>query len=319
MNIASLIGSIAEGAGISARIAEPNCLILESPQMHHELTLVRLVRPTPKEVETASGENCLLVITEPSRAARLAAMKINHVSVPNGDLRIVLPGMVLITPEISGVRRHTPAVRLRGASGRIAESLLLHPKAHWVLRNLAQDAKVSLGLAQKVIERLKREGLVSDPGADPNGRGLTQPDALLKLWAQADHEAGSQFAAGYMYAPNPLDSIRKIQEVIPGICAGGALAANSYVARLSLVPAPYKVWVPQAFANREKLRRVGGLEIVQEGANLVFQVATGDPWSVHAEEWNGVLRISKPRCFVELYESTGRLQELAEAILEAVQ
>jgi hypothetical protein len=149
------------------------------------------------------------------------------------------------------------------------------------------------------------------------GRLVTNSIGLLKLWAEDCHAEGSVFAKGYMYSPNPVDAVKKIESVIPGACAGSVVAANTYVAQLTNVPPPHKVWIPESYASTEFLGAIKGLEIVNEGANLQFCSVKGDHWSLHATEWDGIRRISRPRCYVELYEAKGRMQELAQAILES--
>lgn len=183
------------------------------------------------------------------------------------------------------------------------------------MRELSQDAQVSLGLVQRVLDRLLREQLVST--SDSRGRTVSDAKALLKLWGQENNDLGQPFAKAYLYSP--LDALKTICKVIPDICFGGALAANSYVSRLSTVPAPFKVWVPRASSSQGILQRIDGLEIVEEGANLEFYSVAGDHWRIHASEWEGALRVSSARSFVELYEAEGRLQELAQAVLDGFQ
>lgn len=318
VNICRAVESVAGGAAVRAQIVEPDLLVLDGPLAHHELKIVHLRRPTPGEVERASDERHLLVLTEPSRAAREAAGRTNHINLPQGGLRIVLPGIVLIAPG-SDAPLPTPAVRLRGKSGIVAESLILNPNREWTLRELARDAQVSLGLAQRVFDRLHREGLISVPtGADPGQRATPDLNAILKLWGQESHGSARPFARAHLYATHPLDAIGKIQGEVPGVCMGGAWAANTYVALLTHVPAPYRVWVPHSLGSSEILQRVEGMEIVNDGANMEFYATAGDPWRVHANEFEGALRVSRARSFVELYESKGRMQELAEAVLESL-
>lgn len=351
VNILRVIDSYGIEAGLQAAITGSNTLLIEGAGLRHELQIVTLTRPTPGDIERAAGYGHLLVLNQPNMAAREAAQSTNYITLPRGGLRIVLPGLVLIAPEKPQEQHQPTSLRLRGASGRIAESLILHPTQIWNLRDLAKDADVSLGLTQRVVDYLQREDLIMKPdladavyrykrgiggerGNDTgyendrsysaitkkslHGRLVSNAKELLKRWAQDNHQTGKLFASGYMYSPNPMEAIRRIQSELPGICVGGALAANSYVGRLTNVQPPYMVWIPEAMASSEFLRRTQGFELVNQGANLQFYVIKGDHWRVHAELWEGALRISKPRCYVELYESKGRLQELAEAILESI-
>jgi len=312
VNVKRAIERFGSEAGVRVDRDSGDDLLIRGPGMSYAIEFKVLRRPTPSEVHESAAPRRLLVLVEPNRAAREAAASVNHVTLPNGGLRLVLPGLVLVAGEDKPEEKST-AVRLKGASGVVAETMLLHPEKEWTMRELADRAHVSLGLAQRVAERLQREEYVKRGSA--KGRVLVDSDGLVRLWAQENGAATKPFAKTFLYARNPIEAVRSLAVSLPGVCIGGALAGNTYVSRLSTVPPPYRIWVPRELASIDTLRRAG-LDPVGEGANFEFHSIVGDVWKTHSQEASGVLRVSRPRAYVELYNSRGRLQELAEALLK---
>lgn len=315
MNAVREVRRVAEATGLTVALEAPSTMVIEGPGLRHVLGMVCLNRPRPAEITLHTDSNTLLVLNHPNSAARAEAEWKNYITLPNGGVRIILPGMALVAQE----QKHKPvapsALRLRSASGQIAESLVLQPTRRWLLRDLADDARVSLGLVHKVVSFLEREGLMEGGGANSGGKRISSPQDLLKLWAHDSQQEGYLVGKGYIYSRNIFEVVQRIQSTLSGAAIGGALAANSYTRTLSMDPTPYKIWIPESFASKEEIRKVAGLELVEDGSNFEFYAAKGDPWQVHSEAWEGIKRISKARSFVELYGSQGRLQELAEAII----
>ena len=312
VNVKHAMEQFGGGAELHVERRSTNDFVVHGPGVSHVIEFKVLRRPTPTEIHQAADRQCFLVLVEPNQVAREAANSVNHVSLPNGDIRLVLPGLVVIAPETRPESKPS-LVRLSGASGVVAETILLDPSKVWTMRELADDAKVSLGLAQRVAERLEREGYIKS--ASGRGRVLADGNGLIRLWAQENRGNSKPFAKGYFYAGNPIEAARTFSVGKEEMCIGGALAANTYVSRLTTIPPPYRIWVPLVAATPDELRN-RGLQLVTDGANFEFYAVTGDVWRTHAKNLNGVFRISRPRCYVELYNTRGRLQELAEALLQ---
>src|SRR3972149_5966128 len=72
--------------------------------------------------------------------------------------------------------------RLKGKAGVVAQALLLHQDRAWQVKKLAEEARVSGGLAHRVLARLETEGIVAAQGTGPKRvRRITDPTALLDL------------------------------------------------------------------------------------------------------------------------------------------
>lgn len=79
-------------------------------------------------------------------------------------------------------RKKTVRSPFEGKSERIVRRLLLEPKRHWHMRELAEAAHVSLGLASMATSSLAEEGYVTK---DRSGLDLFDAGALLEAWSES--------------------------------------------------------------------------------------------------------------------------------------
>src|SRR3990172_4325974 len=100
-----------------------------------------------------------------------------------GNAHIELPGLLF---HLEGHGRpeqkvgDAPPTRLKGKAGVVAQALLLHHNRAWQVKNLAEEARVSGGLAHRVLARLETEGIVAAQGAGlKRVRRITDTTALL--------------------------------------------------------------------------------------------------------------------------------------------
>jgi DNA-binding transcriptional regulator YhcF (GntR family) len=203
-----------------------------------------------------------------------------------------------------------------GQSGVLAESLLLGGKKEWSVRELAADAGVAPALAHRVVTRLEREALLVRYGEGPKTiRVLSHPRALAELWSR-EEKMPKPVLRGFLYGASTEAVARKVLEVCPGSAVGGTLAANLYKPVLTRVTPPIRIWVAGGFAP-ESLA-ASGFQQTDEGANIEFVQAKGDPWQVHMNP-DGLPRVSKWRAWLEIAIVEGRTQELAEALLSELE
>ena len=99
--------------------------------------------------------------------------------------------------EIAGKRNRHPrkkAIRspFEGKAERIIRRLLLEPERRWRMRDLADDAQVSLGLASMVTSRLTEDGLATK---SRSGFDLQNPGAVLDMWKETYDLKTSQLHA----------------------------------------------------------------------------------------------------------------------------
>jgi hypothetical protein len=104
----------------------------------------------------------------------------------NGRMFLHAPGFLVERALPSGrhFRTGLPARRLfSGRACRLARVLLSQKGALWTIRDLARDARLSLGTVQSLLVAYHRDGLVSGSRGDWR---LTSADPLLDAWRSAD-------------------------------------------------------------------------------------------------------------------------------------
>ena len=275
--------------------------------------LAHLYRPSSSDVLQQATKHTLLVIMAATEKAAAAASQYNHIMIPKGRYRIIAPGVALIREAETRLElTESRQAKLMGRTGVIAESLLLGGKRPWSVRNLAVASSVSPGLAQRVVHRLEREGLLTSSGSGPEKtRILNNPKALAELWSQ-EEKVIKPALRGFLYGSSNDAIARMVVDQYPGSAVGEAIAANLYAPVLTRVTPPVRIWVPNDF-NRKALDERGFKE-TNDGANLELLRFTHDPWQVHMNS-EGMPRVSNWRAWIEVSHANGRVQELADALL----
>ena len=116
------------------------------------------------------------------------------------------------TPPPRRIAAGSPPMRLSGKAGVAAQALLLDPKRAWQVHDLAKEAQVSPGLAQRVLARLEREGILAAEGTGPKRvRRVTNPTALLDLCTEENVEQPTR-TLGHLLAQTPQQLIREKEQ-----------------------------------------------------------------------------------------------------------
>jgi len=79
-------------------------------------------------------------------------------------------------------RKRTVRNPFEGKSERVVRKLLMEPQRHWHMRELAEAAQVSLGLASMATSSLAEDGFVTK---DRSGLDLFDAGALLEAWSES--------------------------------------------------------------------------------------------------------------------------------------
>lgn len=302
------------GADVEIRL-EDECLHINANARTHSLPITRLYRPSSVEVRESAAPGKVMVLASASAKAIEAATPFNHIVVPDGNFRLVLPGVALLRETAITPQKKSPRTRLQGRTGLIAETLLLGGKRPWSVHELARASGVSQTLAHRVLDRLDKEDCLETQGSGPDKtRTLVKPTTLAEAWSQ--EEATPKVALrGYLYGASPDAIAQKALQICPEGAIGGLLAANGYAAILTRVPLPIRLWVPEGFWL-ERFREAG-MEETDEGANLEIVQVKSDPWRPHREADS--LKVSPWRAWLEVSHAVGRSQELAEELLKQLQ
>ena len=246
---------------------------------------------------TPAGRDFILVAGTTSAGAR-EVLEANGVAYLDGlgNASIRLAGVFIRTrsvgaaPSIAG--REPMKARLTGKGGLVAQALLLHPDRSWGVAELAVEAGVSRGLAHRVLARLESANILVADGVGPRKvRRVTNPAALLDLWAEEDKEPGTLLTAAYVLVRPGTRAAELISERLAE--AGIAHAITGNAAAAMLAPAltsvsVARVRVTAAIPAGDVLKAIGARQ-VEEGANLVIAQGSGDAELRFCRQAGGIL------------------------------
>jgi len=265
----------------------------------------------------------VLLITGEVTAGARAILQEHGVAVVDGlgNAHIELPGLLF---HLEGGRKRPRATsqptRLSGKAGVAAQALLLHPQRSWSVQDLAKEARVSVGLAHRVLVRLETEGVVGAEGAGPNRvRRVTNPTALLDLWAEENVERPTR-TLGYLLAQTPTQLIDKLASNLErsGIkhALTGAAAASLLAPFITAIPI-VDVWVSAAAAP-EDLYRGARADAVTDGQNIVFLQGKDDSPLAFRQQAKELWIANPFRVYADLRHDPRRGREQADHLRREV-
>lgn len=267
----------------------------------------------------------LLVVAGDTTAQARQILQDHGVAVVDGlgNAHIALPGLLL---HVEGRRpRRLPAtsgppMRLSGKAAVAAQALLLNTNRPWQVHDLAQEARISVGLAHRVLARLEKEGILAAEGRGPNRmRRVTNPTALLDLYAEEDVAAPIQTQA-FLLAQTPSKLIDRLAANLgqAGIeyALTGAAAASVVAPFVTAIPV-VKVWVAARVAA-EELDKGSQAKPVTSGANVVFFQRKGDPALVLREKNNKLWLVNRFQLYADLLREPQRGREQADHLRREV-
>jgi hypothetical protein len=240
-----------------------------------------------------------------------------------GNAHIELPGLLLHTEGRRRPYRHSvknPPAQLRGKAGIAAQALLLHPERGWQVQDLAKAAKVSAGLAHRVLARLEREGILASEGTGPNRfRRVTNPAALLDLWAEENVERPMR-TLGHLLAQSPQQLIKalggNLERSSIDYALTGPAAASLIAPSVTAIPV-IDVWVSAVTAPKE-LYEAAHADAVTEGQNIVFLQAKDDTPLAFRDKVSGLWVANRFRLYADLRRDPRRGREQAEHLRREV-
>jgi hypothetical protein len=242
-----------------------------------------------------------------------------------GNAHVELPGVLLHTEGRRGgrsdaARLHARA-RLAGKAGVAAQALLLDPDRAWKVQDLAQEARISIGLAHRVLARLETEGLVTAEGAGPRRvRRLADPTALLDLWAEENSDRAARRVRAYRLAREPRELADGVSARLDaaGIehAVTGAAAAARIAPFLTAVPVT-EVWL-SSVAPPEAAAKATDAELVDTGHNLAFVQANGDEPLAFRRQVDRAWIVNPFRLYFDLRDDPRRGREQADSLRREV-
>jgi hypothetical protein len=233
----------------------------------------------------------------------------------SGNSFLALPGTYI---ETKGNPNRYPAERklksvFKGKSSRIPRIMLLNTNRLWTMRELANEASLSVGQVFKVITRLEELDVLMR--TDQTAIQLNKPAALLDLWrAEYSYTFNEQFE---YYS---LSAIPEIEKSIAEECQRQniryALAMFSGAARIAPFTRYTKAFVyvddPSAIIEKLNLRKV------ESGSNVVLLKPYDDGVYYGLQNKDRLSITSTIQLYVDLFGYKGRGEEQAEFLRSQV-
>ena len=196
-------------------------------------------------------------------------------------------------------------------SSRILRVMISNPEKRWFVRDLAEEANVSLGQASNVKKRLLDYEFVKERKKEFN---LTEPEKLLQRWTE-----------NYSYAKSPplnfysLRPLRELEELFADYCLNTGITYAFTLFSGAAVIAPF-VRYNRAFAYspdfssqaREQLQ----LKEVKTGANMTILKPYDAGLLYGLQNITNRYVVCDVQLYLDLKSFGGRGDEAAEMILE---
>lgn len=201
----------------------------------------------------------------------------------------------------------------KGKSSRVARVLLLNPDRRWTLRELANEASLSVGQVFKVVNRLEElDVIVKQEGT---GIQLTKPGGLLDAWRKEYSYKLNQVSNFYS-----LSDVSKTENSIAEECQRRniryALTLFSGASRI----APFARYT-QVFAYMDDLGSVAeklSLKKVDSGSNVILLKPFDDGVYYGSQTKDRLVIVSNIQLYLDLYNYKGRGEEQAEFLRSQV-
>jgi len=206
-------------------------------------------------------------------------------------------------------------------SSRIVRVLLTDPRRTWVLRELADEAQVSLGLAFYVTSALVEMGL-----GDRDERNrfiLTDPHRLIRQWAASyNYLLLNKFSEYYTFDTEFDTFISRFGKLPTPIKSKYALTlhAAAWLIAPYVKPTDFHIYVHPDIGKRRFQALVQTLAIspVERSGNVKL-VTPNDKEVFYASRLVNVVRIVSPiQIYVDLFNHPGRGEEAAQKLLEKI-
>lgn len=277
-------------------------------------------------LRTPVGRDFILVAERTSEGAR-QILETNGVAYLDGlgNAAIRLPGVFVRTGSFGAaaviVDRQPVKARLAGKAGLIAQALILDRDRSWRVGDIASKAGVSIGLAHRVLARLENAAILAADGIGPRKvRRITNPGALLDLWAEEEKERGARRTAAFVLVRPGARTAALLSErlgragithAVTGIAAAAILAPA-----LMSVPITY-VRVTAAIPASDALKVLEGRQ-TDEGANLVIVQGADDGELRFRREVDGIWLTADTRIYLDSLRDPRRGKEQALLFRESV-
>jgi hypothetical protein len=196
-------------------------------------------------------------------------------------------------------------------SSRIVRAMLSNPGRSWQVQELAREAKVSLGLASRLKERLLDLEYASEK---ENGLTLSRPGELLKQWAN-----NYSFRKNKVYDYFSLDEIKELERNLSQCCERRGIPYALTLFSGAALVAPYMRYT-RGFAyvgnDIQEIANSLGLKQVSSGPNFSVLEPYDQGVFYGSREIDNMRVVSDVQLYLDLAGFKGRGEESAEFLFE---
>lgn len=303
-------------------------VIYSIPEFNYQFVLEAKSSGQPRYARDAANELLLIQKNYPDRYGVLVAPFISNEAAKicedanigyldlSGNCRLVFRNIFIeksCQPNKFTAKRELVSL-YSPKSERILRVLLTYPYQPWRTVELAQKAKVSIGLISYVKKQLEDREWIQ---AGEDGFSLRQPEALLEEWSNNYSYKKNEITDCYTLS-SPVDlenalknfSINNL-EITYGLT--GFSAASYYAPMVrnqrSMI---FISKVNDSIIEQLKLKPVNS------GANVSLLKPYDDGVFWNSQEVNGVLAVSPIQVYLDLKNYRGRGEEAADAIYKEI-
>jgi len=206
-------------------------------------------------------------------------------------------------------------------SSRIVRVLLTDPRRTWVLRELADEAQVSLGLAFYVTSAIVGMGLGNRD--ERNRFILADPHRLIRQWAASyNYLFLNKFSEYYTFDTEFDAFISRFRKLPAPIKSKYALTlhAAAWLIAPYVKPTDFHIYLHPSIGKKHfpGLVRILGISPVEKSGNVKLVVPYDKGVFYSSRVVNGVGIVSPIQIYVDLFNHPGRGEEAAQKLLEKI-
>jgi hypothetical protein len=199
------------------------------------------------------------------------------------------------------------------AASRILRVIITQPKKKWKIKEMASEAKVSVGLVANVRKLLlDREWIKAEWG----NFTLEKPDILLEEWAH-----NYSFRKNRIFNYYTLENPPGLESLIAKTCQQKSIryALTGFSAAARLAPAVrYNRSMIYVESITEELIHESSIKPVSSGANVLLLVPFDEGVFHHVIEIDEISLVTPVQAYLDLIGFRGRGEEGAKVLLEQV-
>ena len=214
-----------------------------------------------------------------------------------------------------------PVVRniFEAKSSRVVRVLLIHPGRTWVLRELAKEAQVSLGMTYYVTSSLFQMGYASRD--ESNRLNLTDPYRLIRQWAASyNYLFLNKFSEYYTFDTEFETFLSRFTELPEQVRDRYALTlhAAAWIIAPYVRPTDFHIYIHPDIGRKElpALAESLGISPIERSGNVKLVTPYDEGVFYGSKVVDGVRVVSPVQLYVDLFNHPGRGEEAAEKLLE---